>query len=132
MKTFARLMCASLCVTGLAAGCEKTTVESSAGKKLTLVKPSNQTITRGETEKVMVAVARTNFEGPVMVRFNDLPRGVSVVDSTSNIDGNERTFVLKAAADADLVKNHSASVTATGPDGMAATEKFEITVKEKA
>jgi len=132
MKTFAKLMCASLCVAGLSAGCEKTTVESTSGKKLTLMKPTDQNINRGDTEKVMVVVARSNFDAPVMVRFNDLPRGVSVVDSTSNIDGNERTFVLKAAADADLVTNHQASVTATGPDGMAATEKFEITVKEKS
>ena len=132
MKTLARMMCATLCAAGLMAGCEKTTVESSAGKKLTLVKPLDQSVTRGETEKVSVVVARTNFDGPVMVKFDDLPRGVSIVDSTSSIEGNERTFVLKAAADADLGKNHRATVTATGPDGMAATEKFEITVEDKS
>lgn len=133
MKMFAKLITASLCVVGLAAGCEKTTVQGTSGKKLTLVKPADQSVMRGQTEKVSVVVARTNFEGVVMVRFDDLPRGVTVVDSTNNIDGpqNERTFVLKAAADADMVKNHRATVTATGPDGMSATEKFEITVKDK-
>ena len=134
MKTFAKLLTTSLCVVGLAAGCEKSTVQGDAGKKLTLVKPINQSITRGETEKVSVVVARTNFDGPVMVRFDDLPRGVSLVDTVTNINGNEneKVFVLKAAADADLVKSHRATVSATGPDGMTVKEQFEITIKEKA
>lgn len=133
MKTFAKILTASLCAVGLAAaGCEKSTVESNAGRKLTLVKPMGQNITRGETEKVSVVVSRTNFDGPVLVRFDDLPKGVSLVDTETKITGNEKTFVLKAAADADLVKNHNATVTATGPDGMSVQEKFEITIKEKA
>lgn len=133
MKTIAKLVTTSLCVIGLAAGCEKSTVQGDAGKKLTLVKPIDQNITRGETEKVSVVVARTNFDGPVMVRFDDLPRGVSLVDTSTNINGNEneKTFVLKASTDADLVKNHRATVSATGPDGMTVKEQFEITIKDK-
>jgi len=133
MKTFAKLIATSLCIVGLAAGCEKSTVQGDAGKKLTLVKPLDQSIVRGETEKVSVVVTRKNFEGPVMVRFDDLPRGVSLVDTATSINGNEneKVFVLKASTDADLVKNHTATVTATGPDSMSVTEKFEITIKDK-
>jgi len=133
MKTFAKLLTTSLCVVGLAAGCEKSTVQGDAGKKLTLIKPLDQNITRGETEKVSVVVARTNFDGPVMVRFDDLPRGVTLVDTATNINANEneKVFVLKAAADADLVKNHRATVSATGPDGMTVKEQFELTIKDK-
>lgn len=133
MKTFTKLLTTSLCVVGLAAGCEKSTVQGDAGKKLTLIKPLDQNITRGETEKVSVVVARTNFDGPVMVRFDDLPRGVSLVDTATNINANEneKVFVLKAAADADLVKNHRATVSATGPDGMTVKEQFELTIKDK-
>ena len=116
----------------LAAGCEKTTVEGPAGKKLTLVKPMDSKIVRGSTEKVSIVVTRQNFDAPVMVRFENLPKGVKGAEGANEIEGNERTFVLTASADADLVKDHTAMVTVSGPDGMSATEQFKITVQEKS
>jgi hypothetical protein len=113
------------------AGCEKTTVEGPNGKALKLTKPSDTTIIRGDTAKVAVVVARTNFTGPVTANFNNLPNGVSVVDAGGTIEGTERTFVLKASDTADMVGNHAAKISVSGPDGMTATEEFEITVKEK-
>ncbi|HKQ48092.1 MAG TPA: hypothetical protein VJZ71_08495 [Phycisphaerae bacterium] len=124
------LCCVSVCF--LAAGCEKTTVEGPAGKKLTLVKPMDSKIVRGSTEKVSVVVTRQNFDAPVTVRFSDLPNGVKVAEGANEIEGNERTFVLTATDTADLVKEHTAMVTVTGPDGMSATEQFKITVQEKS
>lgn len=112
------------------AGCERTTVEGTNDKKLTLTKPMDATITRGDTAKVTVAVARSNFEGPVTADFKNLPNGVTVVDDSGKIEGSERTFVLKAAESADMVSNHAALVSVHGPDGMTATEEFEITVKQ--
>lgn len=113
-------------------GCEKTTVEGPAGKKLTLIKPANQTLARGASEKVTVRITRSNFEDPVDIQFKDLPAGVTLVDGSTKIEKNERTFVLSASPNADLVGNHVALVTATGPDGLSATEQFNITVKEKS
>lgn len=112
--------------------CEKTTVEGPQGKKLTLVKPMDSTLKRGATEKVSIAVTRENFTGPVTVRFDQLPKGVTVADGGNEIEGNERTFVFQASDTADLVQNHAATVTISGPNGMSATEQFKITVKEKS
>jgi hypothetical protein len=116
----------------LGTACEKTTVEGPSGKKLTLVKPANQTIARGASEKVTVMIKRTNFTEAVSIQFKDLPAGVTVVDGTTQIEQNDHTFVLSASPTADLVGNHVASVTATGPEGLSATEQFNITVKEKS
>lgn len=113
-------------------GCERTTVEGSAGKKLTVVKPSDVSLVRGSTENVTILVQRDNFTGPVRVQFAQLPGGVSVVDGGNEIEGMERTFVISANDKADLVENHVATVTVSGPEGMSATEQFELTVKEKS
>ena len=113
-------------------GCEKSTVEGPSGKKLTLVKPADPSVKRGSTEKLAIVVSRANFEGPVTIAFENLPKGVQVVDDGGKVEGNERTFVLTAAPDADLVEKHTANVTAKGPDGMAATEQFKITVVAKS
>lgn len=113
-------------------GCEKTTVEGPAGKKLTVVKPADATIRRGSNDKVNVMVTRDNFSGPVTVRFEDLPKGVTVAEGGGQIEDNSRTFVLVAGDNADLVTNHTAKVTVSGPEGMTASEQFKITIKEKA
>jgi hypothetical protein len=127
-----RMTLCFVCVSFLTAGCEKTTVEGPAGKKLTLVKPMDSKIVRGSTEKVSIVVTRQNFDAPVIVRFSDLPKGVNVAEGANEIEGNERTFVLTASDSADLVKDHTAMVTVTGPDGMSATEQFKITVENKS
>ena len=116
------------------AGCEKkTVVEGEGGKKRTLDKPSNVTLKQGETEKIKIEVKRTNLPGDVAIRFERLPKGVDVVENDARIvgDGKDATFTLRAAADAELVENSAATVTAQGPQGMAATETFNVTVKEK-
>jgi hypothetical protein len=124
------ICCISCCF--LVTGCQKTTVEGSSGKKLTLVKPTDSTVKRGSTEKVSIAVTRQNFSGAVTVKFGDLPKGITVADGGNEIEGNERTFVLSAADNADQVSNHTATVTVTGPEGMSATEQFNITIQEKS
>jgi len=122
----------SIVILGLAApGCEKTTVKGPEGKKLTLVKPMDTTIERGETRKVSISIARENYSGPVTVKFEGLPAGVTVADGGRQIEGNERTFALVASNNADLVSNHAAEVTISGPDGISATEVFHVTVREK-
>jgi hypothetical protein len=115
-------------------GCEKTTVEGPGSKKLTLTKPSDQSIKQGDTDSVKVSISRSNFRDPVTVRFDNLPAGVEIQDKDKKIatEDTSATFTLKAAADAKLVENHEATVTVQGPDGMSTTEKFKITVKAKS
>ncbi len=114
-----------------AAACEKSTVEGPGEKQLTLVKPANQTIEQGKTNEVSIMVNRDNFSAPVRVEFGNLPSGVTVEDNGGVVEGSQRNFVLKASDTASLVGDHVATVTAQGPDGMAVTEQFTITVRAK-
>ncbi|MCE5277928.1 MAG: hypothetical protein ABFD92_00755 [Planctomycetaceae bacterium] len=99
--------------------------------RLTLDKPSDVTITRGEVAQVKISIKRENLEGPVSVSFDKLPSGVSVVDTDKKITAEEATFALKAAADAEIVSGYNAQVTASGPGDTAATQPLTITVKAK-
>lgn len=116
------------------AGCEKTTTEGPQGKKLTIYKPADQTVMRGENNEIAITVARTNFEGALRIQFDDLPKGVKVLDADKGIPAGESriVFLLHADPDADLVSNHVAKVTVEGPDEMMALETFQISVKDRA
>jgi hypothetical protein len=115
-------------------GCSKTTVQGPDGKKLTLVKPTDQSVVRGETNKVMVTISRSNFRDAVTVKVEDLPAGVKIQETDLKIAQGDNTvsFTLLADADAKVVANHVAKVVVTGPDNMQATETFKVTVKDKA
>lgn len=120
----------ALVVAGL--GCEKSTVEGPAGKKLTVVQPSNQTIKRGETNEIAIKVTRTNISDPLTVKFDGLPKGVTVVEEKKiTPDQNSVNYTLHAALDADLVQNSQSKVTVSTPDGIKTTETFTITVKDR-
>lgn len=116
------------------AGCEKTSVEGPGNKKLTLTKPSNQTIKQGDTDSIKLNISREKFRDAVSVHFDNLPAGVEIQDKDKKIgaEDSSATFTLKAAPDAKLVENQEARVTVEGPDGMKATETFKITVKSKS
>jgi len=118
----------------LALGCQQTSVEGPGGKKLTVVKPADQTLRRGETNQITLTINRDNFRDPVDVKFENLPKGVQVQDKDKKIatGDNTATFTLVADASADLVENHEVKVSATGPDGMKVTETFRLSVKEKS
>lgn len=121
------------CVVVGTVGCEKATVEGPGGKKLSVTKPSDQSVKQGDTDSVKVSISRTNFRDAVTVRFDNLPQGVEIQDKDKKIPAEETsaTFTLKAAPDAKIVENHEAKVTVTGPDGMSASEPFKVTVKGK-
>jgi hypothetical protein len=128
---FTTMLAVALC--GLI-GCEKTTVKGEGDKKLTLTKPMDTSITQGGVDPVKVSISRDKFNDAVEVKITDLPAGVHVQDASTKKIGQDEsttTFNLKADDDAKLVENQVVSVTATGPDKMAATEKFKITVKAK-
>lgn len=113
-------------------GCDQSKTQNAAGKKLSLSQPSNQTLTRGETNEIAISINRENFATAVKVTFSNLPNGVHVVDERE-IPGDQSrmTYTLHAANDADLVANHESRVTAEGPDKMATTQTFKLTIQEK-
>jgi hypothetical protein len=112
--------------------CEKSVSADASGRRLTLTKPTNQSLKRGETEQVGVSIGREKFTGPVKVKFTKLPQGVTVVvNKEIASDQTSADYTLHAANEADLVENHEAAVTAEGPDGLATTQTFLITVKDK-
>ena len=116
----------------LLAGCGKAvTVEGQAGTKLTLSKPSAVTLHRGEMAKLDIKITRRDLPGEVAIGFEHLPKGIDVVDAGNKLAGDSAVYTLRASDTADLVENSSAEVTATGPGGIAVTQAFNVTVKEK-
>lgn len=101
-------------------------------RKITLVRPANQTLRRGEINKVAITVVRKNISTDVAVKFQHLPAGVKVIEEDRKMKPEEIivSYTLHADNSADLVTNHNVEVTAEGPDGLAASEVFEVTVKE--
>jgi hypothetical protein len=113
-------------------GCRKeATVEGKTHEKLTLSVPADVTIKRGGTEKIDLDITRKDLAGDVAIAFSKLPAGVDVIDASNRIVGDEGTYTLRASPTADLVENSVAQVTATGAGGIAVTQSFNVTVKDK-
>lgn len=125
----------ALAIASLAlAGCAKdATVEGKGHEKLSLDDPSDVTIERGGTAKIDIDISRKDLAGDVAISFSKLPAGVDVVDASNKIvgTGTEATYTLRASPTADLVEKSVATVTATGPGGIAVTQSFDVTVKDK-
>jgi hypothetical protein len=132
MKRFLSHAGLAAAILGSLLGCSSTSASGTNGKKLTLVKPVNQTVKRGDTNKVAITVVRENIDSDVSVRFDNLPKGVKVIETDKKVKDDEFlvNYTLFAANDAGLVSGQVVKVTAEGPDGLAATESFEVTVKE--
>ena len=70
-------------------------------RKLTVSVRGNQVITQDLTDEITVMIDRDNFSAPVDIRFDNLPKGVSVVtrEMTIPADKESMTVTLKAAPD---------------------------------
>jgi hypothetical protein len=121
----------ALALAGLLGACASTTATAPGGESLTLMKPMDQTLRRGETNKVAVYVRRDRFAGPVKLTIDQLPGGLDVVERDLRAEaGKDFTeFTLHAKPDADLVGGHAVRVTASGGDALTAVEWFHVTVK---
>ncbi len=117
---------------GRVGGVDRTTVLGSGGEKLTLVKPKNVAIRRGEAESVVVRLRRHHFSDEVKITVSQLPRGVNAVDVPRATNADRVELLLRADEDAALVRGHQVMVTAHGPDGISATETLEISVRERS
>src|SRR4051812_22006967 len=62
-------------------------VQGEGTSKLTLDKPSDVTLRRGEMRKIDVRVRRHDMPGDVTIAFSDLPAGVDVVELSGRLMG---------------------------------------------
>jgi hypothetical protein len=110
--------------------------------KVTVVKKDSFTLSvpfwttglrQGETKAISIAIARDKrFDQDVTLKFNDLPKGVTVEPTTAVIKkgDSEAKFVLKSADDAAL-GDFAAKVTGHPTKGADATHEFKFTVAKK-
>jgi hypothetical protein len=127
---------AALLLFGVPACSKQAEASGPSGTRLTLSKPSDQTITQGETNKVAIKVDRKGFGESVHISFQNLPEGVTVQGekgtSADTIPAGEtsRDFVLVAAPTAQIVDKHSVTVWADG-GGAKTSQTFDLKVKPK-
>jgi hypothetical protein len=116
--------------TGLAA-CASSTATGRYGEELTLVQPADQTVRRGETNKVSVYVRRDKLDRPVELKIDGLPQGVEIVEREPRVAAgtNLAELTLYARPDADLVSGHAVKVTASAGDETKAVQWFHVNVK---
>lgn len=104
---------------------------SSAGTRLALSEPSNQSMAQGESKKVAIHIERTGFADPVRITFANLPSGVRVESDTILAGDSSREFVFVASPTAAVVDKQIITVTAKG-SSISTSQTFEISVKSKA
>jgi hypothetical protein len=105
-------------------------------RDLKITKPGDQTVTVNNTDKFTVRITRDHFTGPVDVKIEDLPAGVSVVntDMTIPADKDSLEVTIKADANAKPVdKHHTKAVVRAKdqPDMKETSAVFDVTVKAK-
>ena len=119
----------AVCVFGVAA-CQSATLRGTQGRSLTATTPDSMTIRRGDSAALEVGIDREKFAGPVTVSIFQLPKGV-VSDQTSiSAESTTATFILNAAAAADLVSNQAVGITVADPSGGRATQFVALTVTD--
>ena len=116
-------------------GCSGEKKESpggAGGEKLKLTGPGNTSIEQGESKKISVSIKREKFEDPVDLKFEDLPKGVTIEESDLKFEkgATKKEFTLKADAKATPVEG-KAKVSASGAGEKAGPAEFTVTVKEK-
>lgn len=101
-------------------------------KKLIVMTAKDQTVERGESDKLLVTINRDNFNESVKISLNDLPAGVMVEGTTATIapSDNSVTLTLKANADA-AIGEHKVQLVAEAPGMEKNVQLFTLKVKEK-
>jgi hypothetical protein len=114
-----------------AAGCmETSSVRGPGGEHVTAMSPSSLVIHRGQSVPLTVDIDRQNFNGPVKVSLDQLPKGVSADRSSMKVESTSATFALKAKEDATLVTNQQVAVTIEAMDGRKAKQYVSLSVME--
>jgi len=115
-------------------GCnrQEAVVSGKNNEGLTLNLPKTETITAGDTAPVKLSITRKEFDGPVTIKFEQLPTGVTLVESDLTIPKGvtEKTFTLKAADNA-TGKGHAIKVSASAESMTAGPMEFVLNIKDK-
>jgi len=112
-------------------GCRTTTARGTDDRRITIVPPLDQSLRHGEINKVAITVLRKGFSSDITIRFDGLPSGVRVIEADRRFTEDDVivSYTLHAANDAPVIREALVTVTAEGPEGLAASEVFHVTVK---
>jgi hypothetical protein len=110
--------------------CQSATVRGTQGQSLTATTPTSMTIQRGDSATLEVGIDRERFTGPVTVSIFQLPAGVVADKSSIEAETTTATFILKAGAAADLVRNQAVAIRVEDPSGGQATQFVKLTVTD--
>ena len=132
----ATTLVAAGCGTGTSTAVSTDPSRPKAERKLTVTVPGSETVTQDRPEDMTISINRDNFSGPVMIDVRTLPSGVSVTTQDLSIpaDKSSVNVTLKAAANAQPVKDHVVTVGAKAKDEKdlpEATATFKLDVKSK-
>jgi len=126
----------------VAVGCEQSnttkgpasaTSPSSSAKKLTVTAATQQTIKRGDTDDFVVKINRDNFNDPVTIRLNDLPKGVECTETEAVIPSGSTSFTFKLKADETAeIGEHQVKVDAQAPGLAENVQTVKLTIKDKS
>jgi hypothetical protein len=108
--------------------CSDSTVADATGASLSLAPPSNQSVAPGTNCSLKLSIERTGLEGPVAIRFDGLPNGVSVLEARPAIPAgaDAGTFTLHADNDALAPGEHLVTVTAAAESGLSVSKQFRL------
>lgn len=112
------------------AACNQTEVRGPEGQRLTVVKPADVRLERGEAHTMTIRMDRDNISGDLTISVGRLPDGVEAVDQPLRTSEETTSIVLRAGGNAALVDNHVATLTVRAANGMEASEQFRITVTQ--
>lgn len=100
---------------------------------LTLTDLTDTVVKADGTTTVTVKIARDKFDDDVAIKFEDLPKGVTVEDAgkqTISKGSSEKTYTLKADKDAPGKEGQVVKVHASSGD-LKADGSFKLDVKSK-
>ncbi len=101
-------------------------------KKLTVKAAAQQSLKQGDTDELSIKIERDNFNDPVTIRLNDLPKGVVCVENEVVIPAGATStkLTLKAAPNAELGE-HEVKIDAQAAGVDENIQTFKLDVKDK-
>ena len=107
--------------------------EKDKGGLSLMIDPKDTVIKADDKTTVTVKIARDKFDDDVVIKFEDLPKGVTVEDGTKQTiskGSSEKTYTLRAAKDAPGKEGQVVKVHASSGD-LKTDGSFKLDVKSK-
>ena len=116
-------------------GCDKVSaaLDVTAGQKLDIVAPADQSVRQGDQTKFTLSIVRQNCDDAVEIEITGLPQGVTLApDSDLTIDRGmlkSRCITFIADKDAPIVGDQFITVGIRGPLGISAQDLLKLDVR---